>query len=162
MTTSHWGAYITAELAGRAAEHDRDATFPFEGVELVHKHGLLTARHYAKLLAESHAGPALVNALAAATVLVRSLASEVDAGSAGAAERAGIGKLVGTRAAIRAVEEAVALIGNNALNRRNPLERHLRDVLCARIHTPQDDTILAAAGRAALSRYEPPAKEPRS
>jgi hypothetical protein len=26
-------------------------------------------------------------------------------------------------------------------------------VLCARIHTPQDDTILAAAGRAALSRY---------
>jgi alkylation response protein AidB-like acyl-CoA dehydrogenase len=93
--------------------------------------------------------------LAAATVLVRSLAEGVDAGDPQAVQRAGIGKLAGTRAAIESVQEAVALIGNNALNRRNPLERHLRDVLCARIHTPQDDTILAAAGRAALSRYQP-------
>jgi alkylation response protein AidB-like acyl-CoA dehydrogenase len=52
--------------------------------------------------------------------------------------------------AIEAVSEAVALVGNPGLSRRNPLERHLRNVLCSRIHTPQDDTILAAAGRAAL------------
>lgn len=51
-------------------------------------------------------------------------------------------------------DEAVALVGANALARRNPLERHLRDVFCARIHTPQDDTIHTAAGRAALSRQE--------
>ncbi len=52
--------------------------------------------------------------------------------------------------AIRAVEQAVALAGNHALSRRNPLERHLRDVLCARIHTPQPDAAHIAAGRAAL------------
>ena len=42
--------------------------------------------------------------------------------------------------------DAVALVGNNGLTRRNPLERHLRDVLCSRVHTPQDDSIVAAAG----------------
>jgi len=52
--------------------------------------------------------------------------------------------------AVRAVEQAVSLAGNHALSRRNPLERHLRDVLCARVHTPQIDTAHIAAGRAAL------------
>jgi alkylation response protein AidB-like acyl-CoA dehydrogenase len=37
-----------------------------------------------------------------------------------------------------------------ALTRDHPLERHLRDVLCGRIHTPQDDAVLGATGRAAL------------
>ncbi|MFC5008500.1 acyl-CoA dehydrogenase family protein [Dactylosporangium cerinum] len=90
-------------------------------------------------------------ALVSAGVLVRAQAADYDAGLP---VDAGIGKLVATRAAIGAVEQAVALVGNNALNRRNPLERHLRDVLCARIHTPQDDTILAAAGQAALNRSQ--------
>jgi hypothetical protein len=31
-------------------------------------------------------------------------------------------------------------------------EEHYRDVLCGRVHTPQDDSIVAAAGQAALSR----------
>lgn len=35
-------------------------------------------------------------------------------------------------------------------SRHNALERHLRDVLCARIHSPQEDTARVAAGRAAL------------
>jgi alkylation response protein AidB-like acyl-CoA dehydrogenase len=43
-----------------------------------------------------------------------------------------------------------AVLGNAALTRHNPLERHLRDVLCGRIHTPQDDAVLGAAGRAVL------------
>jgi hypothetical protein len=30
------------------------------------------------------------------------------------------------------------------------LERHYRDVLCSRIHSPQDDTILTAAARNAF------------
>ena len=90
--------------------------------------------------------------LVSASALVRAQAADHDNG---VAVDAGIGKLVGTRAAIGAVEQAVALTGNNALTRRNPLERHLRDVLCARIHTPQDDTVLAAAGQAALSKYQP-------
>ncbi|WP_432988322.1 acyl-CoA dehydrogenase family protein [Dactylosporangium sp. CA-233914] len=92
--------------------------------------------------------------LLSAEVLVRALAAGVDAGDPESIRRAGLGKLAGTRAAIESVQDAVALVGNNALNRRNPLERHLRDVLCARIHTPQDDTILAVAGKAALARYE--------
>ena len=44
-------------------------------------------------------------------------------------------KLIGTRAAIAAVEQAVALVGNDGLTRKYPLERHYRDVLCSRVHT---------------------------
>jgi alkylation response protein AidB-like acyl-CoA dehydrogenase len=88
--------------------------------------------------------------LGAADELVDGLAARADAGDPVAA-RAGIAKLAGTRAAITAVEQAVALVGNNGLTRKYPLERHYRDVLCARVHTPQDDSILAAAGQAALA-----------
>jgi alkylation response protein AidB-like acyl-CoA dehydrogenase len=42
------------------------------------------------------------------------------------------------------------LVGNPGLSRANPLERHHRDVLCSRVHTPQNDMILLAAGRQAL------------
>ncbi len=56
-----------------------------------------------------------------------------------------------TNAAIDAVGKAVALIGNPGLTRTNPLERHYRNVLCGRVHTPQDDAVHAAAGRALLS-----------
>jgi alkylation response protein AidB-like acyl-CoA dehydrogenase len=52
--------------------------------------------------------------------------------------------------AIRAVELGLAAIGNAGLSRHNPLERHYRDVLCSRIHAPQNDMILIAAGRKAL------------
>jgi len=47
--------------------------------------------------------------------------------------------------------QPLALVGNNGLTRRYPLERHYRDVLCARVHTPQDDSIIAAAGQSALA-----------
>jgi alkylation response protein AidB-like acyl-CoA dehydrogenase len=90
-------------------------------------------------------------ALTAAGDLVEGLAVRADAGDQAAAAHAGIAKLTATRAAIGSVEQAVALIGNNALTRRNPLERHLRDVLCARVHTPQDDSITTAAGRGAFA-----------
>jgi alkylation response protein AidB-like acyl-CoA dehydrogenase len=55
-----------------------------------------------------------------------------------------------TTNAIAAVERAVEIIGNPGLSRANQIERHLRDVLCWRIHTPQNDSILLAAGRAAF------------
>jgi alkylation response protein AidB-like acyl-CoA dehydrogenase len=86
-------------------------------------------------------------ALVTASTLLDSMAAAVDRGET---VDAGIAKTVATRAAIDAVQRAVALIGNAALTRHNPLERHLRDVLCGRIHTPQDDVVLGAAGRAAL------------
>jgi alkylation response protein AidB-like acyl-CoA dehydrogenase len=50
--------------------------------------------------------------------------------------------------AIKAVQIGLELTGNPGLSRNNPLERHYRDVLCSRIHSPQDDTILVAGGRA--------------
>ena len=90
--------------------------------------------------------------LLTAADLLTGLALRFDAGDAAAARHAAAAKLVATRAAIDAVQRAVALIGNNALTRRNPLERHLRDVLCARVHTPQDDSVLTALGQAALAR----------
>jgi alkylation response protein AidB-like acyl-CoA dehydrogenase len=105
---------------------------------------LATLPRFQSAVGEIHA------ALIAADDLVDGLAARVDAGDSAAAEHAGIAKLTGTRAAIGAVEQAVALIGNNALTRKNPLERHYRDVLCARVHTPQDDAIVAAAGISAF------------
>ncbi len=90
-------------------------------------------------------------ALTGADDLVDGLALRVDAGDETAAGHPAMAKLIATRAAIAAVEQAVALVGNNGLTRANPLERHYRDVLCARVHTPQDDSILSAAGRAALA-----------
>jgi len=88
--------------------------------------------------------------LTAVSDLVSGLAERADAGDPDAASHAGMAKLVGTRAAIGAVEQAVALVGNNGLTRKHPLERHYRDVLCARVHTPQDDSVVAAAGQAAF------------
>jgi alkylation response protein AidB-like acyl-CoA dehydrogenase len=58
-----------------------------------------------------------------------------------------------TNNAIKVAENAVALTGNPALSRHNALERHYRDTLFGRVHSPQDDSILAAAGKAALAAY---------
>jgi alkylation response protein AidB-like acyl-CoA dehydrogenase len=53
--------------------------------------------------------------------------------------------------AIEAVEFALEASSNPGLSRNNALERHYRDVLCARIHTPQNDTVLGNLGRAAFA-----------
>lgn len=82
--------------------------------------------------------------------LVASLAAETDAGAPPAPQEAGFVKLTVTENAIQAVQRVAELCGNAALTRNNPLERHLRDVLCARIHWPQGDAVRVAAGRAAL------------
>ena len=94
------------------------------------------------------------SALGSAADLVDAVARRVDDGDEVAVTRAPAVKLVATRAAIGAVEQALALTGNNGLSRKNPLERHYRDVLCSRVHTPQDDSIALAAGRAALGRWQ--------
>ena len=60
-----------------------------------------------------------------------------------------------TENAIAAVEKAIAASGNPGLSRHNPLQRHYRDVLCGRIHTPQGDVILGAAGKAAFAGHKP-------
>ncbi len=65
--------------------------------------------------------------------------------------RAGLAKLLVTRAIITAVQTAVAALGNPGLTRNNPLERHYRDIHCCRIHPPQD-VALITAGRRVLAR----------
>lgn len=85
-------------------------------------------------------------------VLLDHAAAEVDAGRTPSATDSGLLKYSVTANAIRAVEIALQLSGNHGLSRQNPLERHYRDVLCSRIHTPQNDAILVAAGKAALNR----------
>ncbi len=88
--------------------------------------------------------------------LVAGLAAEVDTGAPPPPRDAGFVKLTVTEDAIAVVQRIAGLCGNAGLSRANPLERHLRDVLCARIHWPQADAVLAAAGRAALESPTPP------
>lgn len=88
-----------------------------------------------------------VNAL-----LLDQASTAVDTGHAPAATDSGLLKYTVTTNAIRVVELALQLSGNHGLARQNPLERHHRDVLCSRIHAPQNDAILLAAGKAALER----------
>lgn len=81
-------------------------------------------------------------------------AGAVDAGHAQPAADSGLVKYTVTNNAIRAVEIALQLSGNHGLTRHNPLERHYRDVLCSRIHTPQNDAILVVAGKRAIAKTE--------
>lgn len=83
--------------------------------------------------------------------LLRSAARYADAAEPPTPGEAGQIKAVVTNNAIAAVEAALKLTGNHGVSRRNPLERHHRDVVCARIHTPQDDSVRLAAGRSALN-----------
>jgi alkylation response protein AidB-like acyl-CoA dehydrogenase len=89
-------------------------------------------------------------------VLLDDLVRRTDAGSPPGTSEAGLVKFTVTGNAIRAVQLALELTGNHGLSRHNPLERHLRDVLCSRVHTPQNDSVLLAAGQDAFAaRREP-------
>ena len=63
---------------------------------------------------------------------------------------AGLAKNTITDNAITVVDLALRLSGNYGLTRRNPLERHYRNVLCGRVHTPQQDSAWLSAGRQRL------------
>jgi alkylation response protein AidB-like acyl-CoA dehydrogenase len=93
-------------------------------------------------------------------VLIESAALRTDNGSPPPATESGLIKMTVTTNAIAAVERAVELIGNPGLSRANQIERHLRDVLCSRIHTPQNDSILLAAGRAAFKAHDERGERP--
>ncbi|MFI5911912.1 acyl-CoA dehydrogenase family protein [Dactylosporangium sp. NPDC051541] len=60
-------------------------------------------------------------------------------------------KVAIARSVIAATQTAVAALGNPGLSRHHPLERHLRDALCIRVHPPQEDTVLLASGRRILN-----------
>ncbi len=88
--------------------------------------------------------------LLANRILLDRFCTDADAGAPASAADGGLLKLTVTDNAIAAVELALRLAGNPALSRGNPLERHYRNVLCSRIHTPQNDAVLAGAGAQAL------------
>ncbi|WP_372353244.1 acyl-CoA dehydrogenase family protein [Pararhizobium sp. YC-54] len=82
--------------------------------------------------------------------LIASAARDIDEGRGVSQSEAGLIKVVTTENAILAVEKALKLTGNHGVSRSNPLERHHRDVLCGRIHSPQEDTVRTGAGKLAL------------
>ncbi|MDB5620823.1 acyl-CoA dehydrogenase family protein [Tardiphaga sp.] len=82
--------------------------------------------------------------------LLDSFGRDIDDGVALTASEANIIKLTVTNNAVAAVEDALSLTSNHGLTRANPLERHFRDVMCGRVHTPQDDATRLSAGRLAL------------
>jgi alkylation response protein AidB-like acyl-CoA dehydrogenase len=82
--------------------------------------------------------------------LIEGFASDFDDGVLLSASDSNIIKLTVTNNAIAIVEDALSLTSNHGLTRANPLERHYRDVLCGRVHTPQDDATRLNAGRLAL------------
>ncbi|MBW4615483.1 MAG: acyl-CoA/acyl-ACP dehydrogenase [Desmonostoc vinosum HA7617-LM4] len=85
--------------------------------------------------------------------LIYTLAADIDQGKCDRqiGLQAQTVKYLTTTNAIRAVEIGLELIGNPGLSRKNPLERYYRDVLCSRIHTPQNDVICLSLGKSALS-----------
>ncbi len=91
------------------------------------------------------------SALYASRVLLNNLAERVDRGDTPHPQESFYVKHNVTKQALEAVSKALELSGNPGLAQANPLERHYRDVLCARIHSPQNDTIFASGGRLALA-----------
>jgi alkylation response protein AidB-like acyl-CoA dehydrogenase len=82
--------------------------------------------------------------------LIDSFAGDFDDGVVLSASESNIVKLTVTNNAVAVVEDALSLTSNHGLTRANPLERHYRDVLCGRVHTPQDDATRLNAGRLVL------------
>jgi alkylation response protein AidB-like acyl-CoA dehydrogenase len=80
----------------------------------------------------------------------RTLLQAASHGLTPAAHAAQIKYLV-TGNAIRAVELAIEATGNPGLSRSNPLQRHYRNVLCGRVHTPQNDVVLQGVGKAVFA-----------
>ncbi|MDX3928545.1 MAG: acyl-CoA dehydrogenase family protein [Shinella sp.] len=97
-----------------------------------------------------HAVGEIEELLAVNRRLIASAAGEIDRGFPLPTTEANLIKSVTTENAIAAVEKALKLSGNHGISRNNPLERHHRDVLCGRIHSPQEDTVRVEAGRIAL------------
>lgn len=115
-----------------------------------------------------HRVPAALGRPIAETERIRSAAGEIDlqvtqaetllhgallrlqAGEKIGPELSGL-KVAIARSVIAATQTAVAVLGNPGLSRHHPLERHLRDALCIRVHPPQEDTVLLAAGRRVLT-----------
>ncbi len=143
-----WNALLIAALYTGVAEAARDWTVAF-----------LRDRVPANLGAPLATVPRMQEAVGRIEALlltnrrlVACAAADTDAGRPPEPQESALLKTIAAENAIEAVQAAMQLAGNHGLSRANPLERHLRDVLCARVHTPQPDAAFTAAGRAALGQ----------
>jgi alkylation response protein AidB-like acyl-CoA dehydrogenase len=91
------------------------------------------------------------SALYSSRVLLASIAERVDRGDTPHPQESLYVKHNVTKNALDSVSKAMELSGNPGLAQTNPLERHYRDVLCARVHSPQNDSIFLSGGRLALA-----------
>lgn len=142
-----WSPVLTAALYDAVARAGRDWFVDW-----------LIARKPANLGASLSTLPRfqeLVGSIDGLLLQNRVLLDSAARGDIGASEASLVKHLV-TENAIAAVEKAVAAAGNPGLSRHNALQRHYRDVLCGRIHTPQGDVVLTAAGKAAFAARPAP------
>lgn len=93
--------------------------------------------------------------LAANARITEAIAFAADSGHPPTTAESALHKVTLAENAVRAVERAVSLAGNHGHDRSLPLERHWRDVQCARVHVPTADAAHLAAGRLALSHAQP-------
>lgn len=84
--------------------------------------------------------------------VLQSLTARLEAGAKPDDSRIAAVKLISTRAAINTVQEALKIAGSYGLSGSGPLQRHLRDVLCARPNPPQEDVAIKRLGVASLAQ----------
>ncbi|MFT4002206.1 MAG: acyl-CoA dehydrogenase family protein [Rhizobium sp.] len=94
-------------------------------------------------------------AIVQAESLLNHFAERMDRGDETAFASVTTAKTLISASLISAVETALKTLGNPGLSRNNPIERHFRDVLCSRIHSPQEDSVLLSVGAQSLSGYAP-------
>jgi alkylation response protein AidB-like acyl-CoA dehydrogenase len=89
--------------------------------------------------------------IATAETLLYGSLLRIEAGDESILPQLSVIKIAIGRAVVAATQVAVATLGNPGLTRHNSLERHLRNALCVRVHPPQEDAALLAAGRRVLA-----------
>lgn len=140
-----WHAVVVAALYDAIARSGRDwlITFLKNRTPSALGRPLATLPRFHAVLGE------IDGLLLANEALIELALSRKEDGTNSGAEAGQVKRLV-TENAIAAVSKALEVTGNPGLSQDNPLERHYRNVLCGRIHTPQADVVLAGAGRVVL------------
>ncbi|BEP16213.1 acyl-CoA dehydrogenase family protein [Acidothermaceae bacterium B102] len=93
--------------------------------------------------------------IATAETLLHGSLLRLEQGDASILPQLSVIKVAIGRAVVAATQAAVAALGNPGLTRHHSLERRLRDALCVRVHPPQEDAALVAAGRRVLADVAP-------
>lgn len=128
-----WARQLTAlrqQMAEQAASLDASGEFPRRNIDHLRAGGWLSLAVPSSC---GGAGATLAQLQQAAALRFSAI-------------EANLAKVTITDNAIQAVNIALELTGNHGLSRQNPLERHYRNVLCGRVHTPQSDSAWLAAG----------------